>query len=69
MYLLFLACELNIHKKCESRVPKLCGVDHTERRGRINLKITHTNHEISVLGRSCDLYYNLSSKHWTFVGV
>jgi hypothetical protein len=35
----FKACEINVHKKCEQAVPKLCGADHTERRGRIHLKV------------------------------
>lgn len=38
------ACEMNVHKRCEKSgcIPKLCGADHTERRGRIHLKIKFT---------------------------
>ena len=35
---------MNVHKRCEKSgcIPKLCGADHTERRGRIHLKIKFT---------------------------
>ena len=32
---------MNVHKRCEQSgcIPKLCGADHTEKRGRIQVKI------------------------------
>jgi len=44
------ACEMNVHKRCEKNVPALCGIDHTERRGRIKLSIKCSAYEIVVSG-------------------
>jgi classical protein kinase C len=32
---------MNLHKKCQTFVPELCGLDHTKRRGRIHLRISY----------------------------
>ncbi|KAG9334273.1 hypothetical protein JZ751_008255 [Albula glossodonta] len=41
---------MNVHKRCESSVPSLCGHDHTEKRGRIHLSARGEREEIHVTG-------------------
>lgn len=42
---------MNVHKRCEESVPSLCGCDHTERRGRMQLGISCVGTKLTIEGK------------------
>jgi len=48
-------CMLNIHKRCVANVPSLCGTDHTEQRGRLQITAEIKTNMLTVTSESAGM--------------